>query len=209
MAARIYTEEDLRALDKVDGVGRDVLERRLREVIASLTEHQREVRRDRDYDAMLANLSATQTRCTELLNERRDVTAIAAGLLGPTSTIRLEPRITLAVELLAERRRQDQKWGPVQQYLDRPDGTGGTTEENDSQGCLADARERYRVADEAGELTWAHILDEEHAEVIAEADPDKLVAELVQLAAVALKHAEAIRLRQQRVPAPVVREVST
>lgn len=48
-----------------------------------------------------------------------------------------------------------------------------------------------------GTVTWWHILREEVFEAAAEEDPDKLRAELVQVAAVALKWAEAIDRRNR------------
>lgn len=50
----------------------------------------------------------------------------------------------------------------------------------------------------AGTLTWRSILDEEVAEAFAETDPEKLEAELIQVAAVAVAWVEAIRRRPVR-----------
>lgn len=63
-----------------------------------------------------------------------------------------------------------------------PDGTGGggrrTWEAIAKLACDRATRE--------GTCTWAHVLDEEAAEALAETDPVKLRAELIQVAAVAL-----------------------
>lgn len=75
-----------------------------------------------------------------------------------------------------ERIRQIEKWGPQQ----HPDGTG----------LLGDAHVA-RMAQEAceevtadGTLTWRHIATEEFYEALAESDPDRLITELIQTAAV-------------------------
>lgn len=48
-----------------------------------------------------------------------------------------------------------------------------------------------------GRLTWRHILAEEYHEALAETDPAKLRAELVQVAAVAVAWVEAIDRRTE------------
>jgi hypothetical protein len=48
-------------------------------------------------------------------------------------------------------------------------------------------------------VTWAHILTEEFYEALAEADPEKLREELVQVAAVAVAWVECLdRMRRGR-----------
>lgn len=75
--------------------------------------------------------------------------------------------------------RQDQlaKWGDQH----HPDGTGLTL---DQLAWAEEARERCQQAAKDGTLTWAHILEEEVAEAMAEADPARLREELLQVAAV-------------------------
>jgi hypothetical protein len=51
------------------------------------------------------------------------------------------------------------------------------------------------AAAEAGVVTWRDILHEEVCEAFAETDPEALRAELVQVAAVAVKWVEAIDRR--------------
>jgi protein involved in temperature-dependent protein secretion len=81
-----------------------------------------------------------------------------------------------AEEIDAERQRQLAKFG--EQH--HPDGTGGS-------GALYVA-DRYRTvvdrALEAGNATWRDIALEEVYEALAESDPARLRAELVQVAAV-------------------------
>lgn len=89
--------------------------------------------------------------------------------------------------VLAERNRQDAKWGEQ----NHPDGTGigGDDVRRDVMTSLCQA------AAASGSVTWRHILDEEVAEAFAEPDPAKLRAELVQVAAVAVAWIEAIERR--------------
>jgi hypothetical protein len=91
-------------------------------------------------------------------------------------------------EVDRERQRQDEKWGEQ----NHPDGTGSHFRE--------DADDMRRVCEwEAnhGELAWRHILREEVYEALAESDPAKLRAELIQVAAVAVNWIEAIDRRQK------------
>lgn len=78
--------------------------------------------------------------------------------------------------VLAERRRQDLRWGPPS----HPNVTGSA-----QQRALArEARERCQAAFAAGTGGWSHVLAEEVAEAHAEEDLDRLQNELVQVAAV-------------------------
>jgi hypothetical protein len=86
-----------------------------------------------------------------------------------------------------ERFRQVEKWGEQHHR----DGTGPAFRGQ------AD-RERYYTdhAAQNGHLTWRHILTEEFYEALAESDPVKLRAELVQVAAVAVAWVEDIDSRK-------------
>ena len=101
------------------------------------------------------------------------------------------------MEVLHERRAQD-KWGEQ----NHPDGTGADVREPVqgypfTNGMLADAARLYTdQAAEYGRLTYADILREEFREALAEANPGRLRAELVQVAAVAVAWVEAIDRRQ-------------
>ncbi|MFF1297961.1 MULTISPECIES: hypothetical protein [unclassified Streptomyces] len=76
----------------------------------------------------------------------------------------------------AERQRQLEKFGDQH----HPDGTGSLT-----QVLEADkARAGCQAAFERGDGTWMHVLIEEVFEALAEEDPVKLRAELIQVAAV-------------------------
>jgi hypothetical protein len=105
-------------------------------------------------------------------------------------------------DVLAERARQDAKWGEQ----NHPNGTGPDTYalgEMDSLTFMelgeAESIELRAVATLAtdknarhGTVTWKDILLEEVFEALAESDPAKLRTELIQCAAVAVQWAEAI-----------------
>lgn len=98
--------------------------------------------------------------------------------------------MTALADVAAERAAQDAKWG----QQDHPDGTGmgflplaGLIRDMSRTNCDAEHR--------AGRGTWELILAEEFWEAVAEADPAKLRAELIQVAAVAVAWAEAIDRR--------------
>ncbi len=87
-------------------------------------------------------------------------------------------------EVADERYRQDEKWGEQ----NHPDGTGYPQFKN-----MADIAKT--VCDRAakdGKLTYAHILEEEFWEALAETDKSKLRTELRQVAAVAVAWIEKI-----------------
>lgn len=94
--------------------------------------------------------------------------------------------LTLA-EVREERERQDAKWGEQ----NHPDGTG--------EHYATLARHHRRLCDEMfakDRGAWAHILREEVYEALAEDNPVKLRAELIQVAAVAVSWVEAIDRRE-------------
>jgi hypothetical protein len=94
-------------------------------------------------------------------------------------------------EVAAERRRQDERWGPQ----NHPDGTG------DRFGAAAAlARKECDQAAGSGALSWRHILLEEVAEATAEDRPGALRRELIQVAAVAVAWVEAIDRRTGGAP---------
>lgn len=93
-------------------------------------------------------------------------------------------RRTIFVEVDAERGRQDAKFGP-QSW---PNGTGRIGDR-----IRADAaRAGCDVAAMRGDVTWRHIFYEEVREALAETDPAKIRAELIQALAVAVHWIEDI-----------------
>lgn len=98
--------------------------------------------------------------------------------------------LTALNDVLAERRRQHEKWG--EQNL--PDGYSSFSD----RVRAAQARDACNRAASEHTVTWRHVLMEEVAETLAESDPDLLRAELVQVAAVALQWIEAIDRRQSQ-----------
>jgi len=106
------------------------------------------------------------------------------------------PKYAIAEEIISERIRQDQKWGEQ----NHPDGTGPDWPAIPIGGSFtkdrADmARRACQSAASHGTVTWHHILAEEFAEAMAEADPVALRAELIQAAAVCAAWVEAIDRR--------------
>lgn len=92
----------------------------------------------------------------------------------------------VAIEL----ERQNNKWG----VQDWPDGT----QSRPLDIALADeARQQCDEAASRGDVTWKHILTEEVMEAFAETDPEALVTELTQVAAVAVQWIGAINRRHQ------------
>lgn len=96
-------------------------------------------------------------------------------------------RDLIYLHIEAERLKQDKKWGEQ----NHPDGTGGPGWQFEANV----AREVCRQVFAAGQGTWRNVLDEEVAEAFAESDPQKLRAELIQVAAVAIAWVEAIERR--------------
>lgn len=97
----------------------------------------------------------------------------------------LAPTESAMMDVADEMDRQDAKWGD-QSHL--PNGTGFR-----EWAALADYyRNSCDAAFARGDGTWADILLEEVYEALAESDPDKLRAELIQVAAVAAQWAAAI-----------------
>ena len=87
-----------------------------------------------------------------------------------------------------ERAAQDARWGEQ----NHRDGTGGLSRAGDAESM----RQWTNRQAAEGTLAWIDILEEEVAEALAETDPAKLRAELVQVAAVAVAWIEAIDRRE-------------
>lgn len=119
-------------------------------------------------------------------------TVLAARLLADVAAYMgrtLDPDARILGEIQAERERQDARWGPQ----NHPDGTGGI----EARRIADDARRNCQAAAERGTVTWLLIDDEEHCEALAESDPVKLRAELVQSAAVKVAWIAAIDRRTE------------
>lgn len=110
--------------------------------------------------------------------------------------------------VLEERARQDARWGDPK---DLPNGTGPDTHpfadlpfaitkdapirgiESWTASMLADAAKRNcDIATDNQNVAYSDVLTEEHFEVLAEDDPEKLFDELIQVAAVAQKWCRAL-----------------
>jgi hypothetical protein len=106
----------------------------------------------------------------------------------------------IAVEVLGERHRQDERWGEQ----NHPDGTGPAVIVSGLPALAGVARldnlRTWATADcdraaAHGCVTWTHILLEEVLEALAEDDPGRLRAELIQVSAVAQQWVSAIDRR--------------
>jgi len=108
-------------------------------------------------------------------------------------------------DVINERIRQDQKWG-VQSHPDicpcctkrqyTPEETAGIMGVPTAKA----ARELCEGAADSGNLSWSHILNEEHSEVVeaaAQGNAEALKLELTQVAAVALAWLEDIARKEQ------------
>lgn len=122
----------------------------------------------------------------------------AAPMVGPADVgaAPADPVQRVLEDVRAERARQDAKWG-TDRIATLPDGTGrsGDATEAEARKIACD------VARREGDITYRHVLEEEVAEALAETDPALLRAELVQVAAVAVKWIQGIDMRAAS-PAP-------
>jgi hypothetical protein len=100
--------------------------------------------------------------------------------------------------VLEERRRQFDKYGT---NADTEDGTGPETRwlgpftGFSAAGIEAVLRADYLDFEEEQPVTWVHLVREEVAEAFAESDPERLEAELIQVAALCVSWVEKIRAR--------------
>jgi len=175
------TEQDL--WTRFSGVPRNELEQLVVDLEAKLAKV------ERDRDVYCTTLTHVQRRCTELLLEARDTRQVDVS--GPG-------QLKVLADVVRERLHQDEKWGPIETRADIPDGTGDTLPEV-PPGLFEKRLELRRIdvqvhCGQTGRQTccWAHVLDEECAEALVEFDPEKLRAELVQVAASACCWVEAM-----------------
>ena len=94
----------------------------------------------------------------------------------------------IALKILAERERQDAKWG----QQNHANGTGPTVGKKRWTLYPGLMKEWVDLRSELGSVTWADILMEEIAEAFDESDPVKLEEELIQCAAVIVAWIESI-----------------
>lgn len=105
--------------------------------------------------------------------------------------------LNVLLEVMAERTRQDMKWG-TQNWT-----VGGSAIFTRT---AMNAREACNIAAQEGTLSWRHIMREEFWELFAEDDsePEKQRAEAVQVAAVAVAMVECIDRKARLVPTSVI-----
>lgn len=103
---------------------------------------------------------------------------------------RLMPLLgTVLGEVRAERVRQHTRWGEQ----DWPDGTGRSLFGGGTAYVAGMTLEATARTQQARDMTYAAIFAEEAGEVLQESDPDKLMVEIIQCAAVLVAWAEKIR----------------
>lgn len=95
---------------------------------------------------------------------------------------------SVLAEVRAERERQHARWG--EQNL--PDGTGSEQQRQ----AAVNAKDLCARVVATGRLTWVVVLAEEVCEALGESDPERLRAELIQVAAVAVQWVEALDRRR-------------
>lgn len=106
--------------------------------------------------------------------------------------------LSIVAEIVAERARQDEKWGDPH---DVPDGTGAEVTFFGGD-TFADLRDVVQATVDAAaavggsRMSW--VLLEEVFEALAESDEQKLRGELIQVAAVAAKWVQIIDAREVR-----------
>lgn len=123
------------------------------------------------------------------LGHRLSLSGVVEILFGAFDQTRVNvSRARVLRDVHGEREAQDEKWGPQ----NHPDGTGS----RDYAGMADEARTACDAKHKSGRGTWADILKEEFYEALAESDQDKLRAELIQVAAVAVSWVEAIDKKQ-------------
>jgi hypothetical protein len=110
------------------------------------------------------------------------------ALLGHVAA-RLHSTFDVLGEVAYERKQQDSRWGEQ----NHPDGTGDRRWQDAANVVRGEVDDAAR----AGRTTWNGVLREELFEALAESDPARLRAELVQVAAVAVCWIEAIDRRTQ------------
>jgi hypothetical protein len=93
------------------------------------------------------------------------------------------------LKIASERYRQDEKWG-TQEYQD---GTGS----QDYKDLCKEAKRHCEHKASIGNQSWAAVLLEEVYEALEETDPEKLGAELIQVAAVCIAWVECIARRKK------------
>lgn len=102
-------------------------------------------------------------------------------------------------DIIAERRRQVAQYGHNE---DTPDGTGPETRWlGPFTGLPAHLiqevlREDYEDYEEEAPVTWVHLIREEIAEAFETSDPDRLYAEVTQVAALCVSWLERQRARR-------------
>lgn len=168
-----------------DGIGRAELEQSFAAAQYKYECLQKEIEQLRQFNEQLdRQVGDVQSQCTALLLEARNY----------RQCLNADRHLAqVLANVVWERHRQDEKWGAIgttdkQDAFAIPFGTGGAERQ-----LIANVyRSDCDLAFESGKGTWAHVLQEEVAEALAEKEPAKLRTELIEVAAVACKIVEII-----------------
>ena len=167
---------DLDAMADCRGIGRNILEQRITALVAAVHALSTE------NVTMLANLSATQKRCTELTEALRAVCSPEIGML--------------LAEVAKERARADGIHGEQRDlpFVRRNRWNAPQVDPTIDYGISDEvtARRNYETERALGTLTHGDIIVEEVAEAICAAQDGEARAELVQVACVAIGAIRAI-----------------
>lgn len=122
-----------------------------------------------------------------------DDKGMAEEMADPIGQLAIPQMKAMLARVLAERIRQDKRWG---YFRDFPDGTGGLGRREGK----CEARRDCQLAAKSGRSSWGLVFAEAVAGVMAEPAPAALVEELIRAAAVAVAWAEAIGRRSDKPP---------
>jgi hypothetical protein len=174
--------------------------RREREQLERLEELASELADAREAQARAERLLSDVCEALDKEREKRVTSEIRLDAAEARQSSVLRASVEDAPELLeicTERNRQ-RGMGHLDAH-DMPDGTGADKPPLETGSWVSSGTVMRHVCERAfreGRGTWAHVLLEEVAEAIDETDPDRLRAELIQVAAVAVRWSRRLRLRQ-------------
>lgn len=111
---------------------------------------------------------------------------------GSDTTTTLPASFSVALEVIVERQRQDEKWGPQNHPWVRVEPEMACVAYLANIGAADTAKAHVDLAARTGQLTFARILVEEVAEALEAPTTAEIREELIQVAAVAVAMVERI-----------------
>ena len=142
-------------------------------------------------EALQDEIKSQQNKIDNLecaVTEQKDLVAELREELEGSQRVGVAQGFIALDKILAERERQDEKWG----QQNHASGTGPTVGKKRWTLYPGLMKEWVDLRSELGSVTWADILMEEIAEAFDESDPGKLEEELIQCAAVIVAWIESI-----------------